>query len=75
LTSVPPDVGETVQDQLAKYPSDIFNHVEAADGRAWLLPSGTKFFAGDLSEEEQQLVWATHYSPVADLFNQHKLRA
>ncbi|MGO7300638.1 alpha/beta fold hydrolase [Rhizobium ruizarguesonis] len=75
IAAVAPDVGETVQDQLNKYPSDIFNHVEAADGRAWMLPSGTKFFAGDLSEEEQKLVWATHYAPVADLFNQQKLSA
>lgn len=75
IAAVAPDVGETVQDQLNKYPSDIFNHVEAADGRAWMLPSGTKFFAGDLSEKEQKLVWATHYAPVADLFNQQKLGA
>jgi pimeloyl-ACP methyl ester carboxylesterase len=64
-----------VQDQLDKFPSDIFNHVEAADNRAWMLPSGTKFFAGDLSEADQKLVWATHIAPVADLFHQQKLGA
>jgi len=64
-----------VQDQLDKFPSDIFNHVEAADNRAWMLPSGTKFFAGDLSEADQKLVWATHIAPVADLFQQQKLGA
>ena len=63
IAAVAPDAGETVQDQLDKYPSDIFSRVEVADGRAWMLPSGTEFFAGDLSKEEQKLVWATHLHP------------
>jgi pimeloyl-ACP methyl ester carboxylesterase len=75
VAAVAPDAGETVQDQLNKYPSDIFTRVEVADGRAWMLPNGTEFFAGDLSAEEQKLVWATHYAPVADLFLQQKLDA
>jgi pimeloyl-ACP methyl ester carboxylesterase len=73
IAAVAPDVGETVQEQLDKYPSDIFSRVEVADGRAWMLPNGTEFFAGDLSAEEQKLVWATHYAPVADLFQQQKI--
>jgi pimeloyl-ACP methyl ester carboxylesterase len=40
-----------------------------------MLPNGTEFFAGDLSEEEQKLVWATHYAPVADLFHQQKIKS
>jgi len=75
IAAVAPDAGETVQDQLNKYPSEIFNHVEAADDRAWMLPSGTKHFAGDLTEEDQKVVWATHYPPSTDLFNQQKLTA
>jgi len=75
IGAVAPDVGETVQQQLDKYPSDIFSRVEVADGRAWMLPNGTEFFAGDLSEEEQRLVWATHYAPVADLFQQQKIKS
>jgi pimeloyl-ACP methyl ester carboxylesterase len=75
IAAVAPDVGETVQQQLDKYPSDIFSRVEVADGRAWMLPNGTEFFAGDLSEEEQKLVWATHYAPVADLFLQQKIKS
>jgi hypothetical protein len=35
--------------------------------------NGTEFFCGDLSAEEQKLVWATHYAPVADLFQQQKI--
>jgi pimeloyl-ACP methyl ester carboxylesterase len=75
IGAVAPDVGETVQQQLDKYPSDIFSRVEVADGRAWMLPNGTEFFAGDLSKEEQKLVWATHYAPVADLFQQQKIKS
>lgn len=75
IAAVAPDAGETVQDQLDRYPSDIFSRVEVADGRAWMLSSGTEFFAGDLSPEEQRLVWATHYAPVSDLFTQQKLSA
>jgi pimeloyl-ACP methyl ester carboxylesterase len=75
IGAVAPDLGETVQEQLDKYPSDIFSRVEVADGRAWMLPNGTEFFAGDLSEEEQKLVWATHCAPVADLFQQQKIKS
>jgi pimeloyl-ACP methyl ester carboxylesterase len=75
IGAVAPDVGETVQQQLDKYPSDIFSRVEVADGRAWMLPNGTEFFCGDLSAEEQKLVWATHYAPVADLFHQQKIKS
>lgn len=73
IAAVAPDIGETVQEQLDKYPSDIFTRVEVADGRAWMLPNGTEFFAGDLSAEDQKLVWATHYAPVYDLFHQQKI--
>ena len=50
--------------------TDVFSHIEIADGRVWLLPSGIDAFAGDLSEQEKKLVWATATAPVADLFNQ-----
>jgi pimeloyl-ACP methyl ester carboxylesterase len=35
-----------------------------------MLPEGTKAFAGDLSEQEQKLLWATHIPPDANLFNE-----
>ena len=73
IAAVAPDAGETVQDQLNKYPSDIFSRVEVADNLAWMLPSGTEFFAGDLPEDEQKLVWATHFPPNVDLFKEQKL--
>ena len=38
-----------------------------ADGRVWMRPDGTKYFAGDLSEQEQKLVWAVQGVPTLDL--------
>jgi pimeloyl-ACP methyl ester carboxylesterase len=73
IAAVAPDTGETVQDQLNKYPTDIFGHVEVADNLVWMLPTATEFFAGDLPDDEQKLVWATHFPQNADLFNQQKL--
>jgi hypothetical protein len=35
-----------------------------------MRPEGVACFAGELSEEEQKLVWATNAAPAADLFNQ-----
>ena len=70
IAAVAPDADETVQSQIEKYPTEIFKHVEPADGRAWMLPSGVQHFAGDLPEAEQKVVWATHYAPAADLFQQ-----
>src|SRR5262249_7325080 len=40
------------------------------DGRVWLKSDGVSSFAGDLPDEEQKLIWATHAAPVAALFNQ-----
>jgi pimeloyl-ACP methyl ester carboxylesterase len=71
IAALAPDVDETSQSQQAKFPvTDVFSYVEVADGRVWMRPEGVKCFAGDLSEQEQKLVWATHSAPAADLFNQ-----
>jgi pimeloyl-ACP methyl ester carboxylesterase len=70
ISAVAPDAGETVQSQLDKYPTPIFGHIEVADGRVWMLQEGIKYFAGDLPDQEQKVVWATHFAPDADLFNQ-----
>jgi pimeloyl-ACP methyl ester carboxylesterase len=72
IAAVAPDAGETTQSQLDKFPpTDVFSHIEVADGRVWLRPSGPAYFAGDLSEEDQKLVWATHYAPAAELFTKN----
>jgi pimeloyl-ACP methyl ester carboxylesterase len=70
ISAVAPDAGETVNGQLSQFPTEIFKHIEVAEGRVWMFPEGVKYFAGDLSEQEQKVVWATHYAPAADLFDQ-----
>ncbi len=71
IAALAPDENETSQSQQAKFPTtDVFAHIEVADGRIWLKPDGIACFAGDLSEQEQKLVWATQGVPDAGLFNQ-----
>jgi pimeloyl-ACP methyl ester carboxylesterase len=71
IAALAPDADETSQSQQEKFPvTDVFSHIEIADGRIWMGPDGVNAFAGDLSQEEQKVVWATHFAPAADLFNQ-----
>jgi pimeloyl-ACP methyl ester carboxylesterase len=71
IAALAPDETETSQGQQQKFPvTDVFSHIEIADGRIWLRPSGVSAFAGDLSEAEQKLIWATQAVPVPDLFGQ-----
>src|ERR1700720_905772 len=72
IAALAPDADETSHSQQQKSPAtDVFKHVEVADGRVWMRPEGVACFAGDLPEEEQKLVWATHYAPAADLFSRN----
>src|ERR1700690_119066 len=72
IAALAPDADETSQSQQDKFPvTDVFKYVEVTDGRAWMRPEGVACFAGDLSEEEQKVVWATHYAPAADLFSRN----
>src|SRR5258706_1046733 len=72
IAALAPDADETSQSQQEKFPvTDVFKFVEVADGRVWLKPEGVACFAGDLSEGEQKVVWATHFAPAADLFSRN----
>ena len=69
IAALAPDADETSQTQQSNFPrTDVFSHIEVVDGRIWLRRDGTKYFCGDLPEEEQQLVWATQGAPKPDLF-------
>ena len=71
ISALAPDETETSQSQQDQFPgTDVFSYIEVAGGRIWMLPEGTRAFAGDLPEQEQKLVWATHVAPDVDLFNQ-----
>lgn len=70
IAALAPDADETSQSQQAKFPTtDVFNYGEVTGGRIWLKPEGVACFAGDLSEQEQKLVYATHYAPASDIFS------
>jgi pimeloyl-ACP methyl ester carboxylesterase len=72
IAALAPDADETSQSQQAKFPTtDVFKATDFADGRAWLKPEGIACFAGDLSEQEQKYVYATHYAPAADIFSRN----
>ena len=72
IAALGPDADETSQGQQAKFPAtDVFKHIEVTDGRLWLKPEGVESFAGDLPQEEQKIVYATHYAPAADLFSRN----
>ena len=69
IAAFAPDENETSQDQQAKFPkTEVLEHIELADGRVWLKPDGITYFAGDLSAQDQQLVFATQYPCDAGLF-------
>ena len=69
LAALAPDADEMSDTQPSKFPkTDVLSHIEVADGRIWLLQEGIEFFAGDLSEQEKKLVWATQCVPAPDLF-------
>jgi len=71
IAALAPDETETSQSHQAQFPTtDVFNYIEVADGRIWLQHEGTRAFAGDLSEQEQELVWATQMVPDVNLFNE-----
>ncbi len=73
LAAIGPDVGETLQDLIAKYDAPpLFSHLDVEDGRIWIARDGISHFCGDLSEQDQQLVWATQGAPIADLIGTAK---
>jgi pimeloyl-ACP methyl ester carboxylesterase len=70
ICALAPDADESSQTQQSNFPkTDVFSHIEVVDGRIWLRPEGTKYFCGDLPEQEQKLIWATQGVPKPDLFD------
>ena len=70
ISALGPDEDETLQGEQDKFPkTNVFKSIEVADGRVWMLPEGIEYFAGDLKEEEKQVVYATANPPAATLFS------
>jgi pimeloyl-ACP methyl ester carboxylesterase len=54
IAALAPDADETSQSQQQKFPvTDVFSHIEVADGRIWLKPDGIGYFAGDLPDTQK----------------------
>jgi pimeloyl-ACP methyl ester carboxylesterase len=71
ICALAPEDGEPSQLDQTKYPqTPIFDHIEVVDNRIFLKLSGLKEFAGDISEADQNLVWATQMAPLANLFDE-----
>src|SRR3989441_7520573 len=59
-----PDAGETSQSQQDQFATtDIFSHIEIAEGRGWMLPPSVAGFAGELSHQEQKLLCGAPFAP------------
>src|SRR6201985_3544971 len=70
ICALAPDADESSQTQQSNFPrTEVFSQIEVVDGRIWLSREGTKYFCGDLSEQEQKLVWAAQCVPKPDLFD------
>src|SRR5258707_15513207 len=59
ICALAPEDGDTTQADQTKFPqTPVFQHIEVADGRLYLRPSGIPEFAGDLPDAEQKFIWA-----------------
>ena len=60
VAALGPDTGESVVSAAAKFdPTPVFKHVAVVDGFIWLNRDALPHFAGDLSEHQQDLIYAT----------------
>jgi len=58
ICALAPEDGDTTQADQTKFPqTPVFQHIEVADGRLYLRPSGIPEFAGDLPDAEQKFIW------------------
>jgi pimeloyl-ACP methyl ester carboxylesterase len=60
VAALGPDTGESVVSAAAKFePTPVFKHIAVVDGYIWLNRDALPHFAGDLSEQQQDLIHAT----------------
>jgi pimeloyl-ACP methyl ester carboxylesterase len=60
VAALAPDMGETGAQLSAKFEAaPIFKHISVVDGYIWLNRDAIPHFAGDLSELQQDLIYAT----------------
>ena len=60
VAALGPDTGESVVSAASKFdPTPVFKHIAVVDGYIWLNRDALPHFAGDLSEQQQDLIHAT----------------
>ena len=60
VAALGPDTGESVISAASKFdPTPVFKHITVVDGYIWLNREALPHFAGDLSEQQQDLIHAT----------------
>jgi hypothetical protein len=70
VAALAPDTGETGARLRAKFePAPIFKHISVVDGYIWLNRDAIPHFAGDLSELQRDLIYATQGPANAALFD------
>jgi len=70
ICALAPDAEESSQTQQSNFPrTAVFSHIDVKDGRIWLTREGIEDFAGDLTEQEKKMVYATQGVPKPDLFD------
>jgi len=70
ICALAPDAEESSQTQQSNFPKTaVFSHIDVKDGRIWLTREGIEDFAGDLTEQEKKVVYATQGVPKPDLFD------
>lgn len=68
VAALAPEAGENAQELIGKFTQpELFSHLEEENGRIWIARDGISHFCGDLSAEDQQLVWATQGAPRAEV--------
>jgi pimeloyl-ACP methyl ester carboxylesterase len=69
VAALAPDAGETAAQLSAQFePAPIFKHISVVDDYIWLNRDAIPHFAGDLSELQQDLIYATQGPANAALF-------
>jgi len=68
IAALAPDAGETSQSQQEKFPvTDVFKYGRIGRGAPLDAAGRRHVLRGDLPEQEQKLVWATHYARLRSL--------
>ncbi|WP_330300469.1 alpha/beta fold hydrolase [Streptomyces sp. NBC_00503] len=68
VAALSPEADESAQEQIGRFTTpELFSHLQEENGRIWIARDGISYFCGDLSPEDQQLVWATQGAPRAEI--------